>query len=97
MQGYRVELGEIEAIIREQAGTEVAIALGYPVGATGSEGVVAFISKAGCDLSNLRNKVQQKLPPYMQPRDIYHIDTFPLNANGKVDRNALLGILSNRS
>ena len=97
VQGYRVELGEIEAIIREQAETDVAVALGYPVSDTGAEGVVAFVSKAGCDLDSLRNKVQQKLPAYMQPSDIFQVEAFPLNANGKVDRKALLEILTNRS
>jgi non-ribosomal peptide synthetase component F len=97
VQGYRVELGEIEAIIREQAETDVAVSMGYPVGATGAEGIVAFISKAGCDLGKLKNGLQQKLPSYMQPSEIYHVEAFPLNANGKVDRKALLETLTNRS
>jgi non-ribosomal peptide synthetase component E (peptide arylation enzyme) len=32
----------------------------------------------------------------MAPRAIHHIETFPLNSNGKVDRNALLEILKNQ-
>lgn len=97
VQGYRVELGEIEAAIRAQAETDVAVAMGYPIGATGAEAIVAFISKAGCDLTKLKNDLQQKLPPYMQPSDIYLVEAFPLNANGKVDRRALLNTLTNRS
>ena len=97
VQGYRVELGEIEAIIREQAKTDVAVAMGYPVGATGAEGVVAFISKAGCDSGKLKNDLQQILPAYMQPSEIYQVDEFPLNANGKVDRKALLQTITNLS
>jgi hypothetical protein len=31
IQGYRVELGEIEAVLRDEAGVEVAIAVGWPV------------------------------------------------------------------
>ncbi len=44
IQGYRVELGEIEAVLREVSGAEVAIALGWPVTPSGADGVVGFIS-----------------------------------------------------
>ena len=97
VQGYRVELGEIEAIIREQAETDVAVAMGHPVGTTGAEGIVAFISKPGCDLGELKKNLQGKLPSYMQPSELYHVEEFPLNANGKVDRKALLETLANCS
>ncbi|MEQ8483722.1 MAG: amino acid adenylation domain-containing protein [Pseudomonadales bacterium] len=90
VQGYRVELGEIEAVIREEADTEVAVALGFPVGSNGVEGIVGFISKADADLEALRQAVRGRLPAYMQPSEIRHIPEFPLNANGKVDRPALL-------
>lgn len=93
VQGYRVELGEIEAVIREEAATEVAVALGYPAGPSGADGVVGFISKAGADLDGIRDRVRRRLPSYMQPGAIHHVDAFPLNANGKVDRKALVRAL----
>src|SRR5690606_28002644 len=43
IQGYRVELGEIEAVLREVAGVEVAIAVGWPRTASGADGVVGFV------------------------------------------------------
>jgi len=94
VQGYRVELGEIEAVIREQAEVDIAVAIGFPVGLTGAEGIVAFVSKAGADLAGIRVGIQRRLPSYMQPSEIRHVEEFPLNANGKVDRNALLKILT---
>ena len=97
VQGYRVELGEIEAVIRELAATDIAIAQGFPVGDTGAEGVVAFISAPGCDLDLLKGNLQQRLPSYMQPGDIYNVEKFPLNANGKVDRKALMENLASIS
>ena len=30
------------------------------------------------------------LPPYMVPKDIIELDEFPLNINGKVDRQKLI-------
>ncbi len=89
VQGYRVELGEIEAVLREAAGVEVAIALGWPPSASGAEGVVAFLAAESADLDALRAKLAAKLPGYMQPREIHLVSDFPLNANGKVDRGAL--------
>lgn len=97
VQGYRVELGEIEAIIREVAETEAAIAVGYPNGRNGVEGVVGFISKAQADLSAIRRAACARLPSYMQPSEILHVDEFPLNSNGKIDRRALLERLDTRA
>jgi non-ribosomal peptide synthetase component F len=94
IQGYRVELGEIEAVVREEAGVDVAIAVGWPVTTSGADGVVAFmLGDEGMDTDELRGRVNARLPPYMQPGQIRVIADFPLNANGKVDRRALLGML----
>jgi amino acid adenylation domain-containing protein len=97
IQGYRVELGEIEAVIREVAATEIAIALGYPLGPSGADGVVGFISKPGADLEAIRDAARARLPAYMQPSSIYSVDEFPLNPNGKVDRKALLETLQQQN
>jgi non-ribosomal peptide synthetase component F len=43
IQGYRVELGEIEAVLRDVGRTEVAIALGWPLSTSGADGVVGFV------------------------------------------------------
>jgi amino acid adenylation domain-containing protein len=97
IQGYRVELGEIEAVLREVAATEVAIAMGYPTGPSGADGVVGFISKAGADLEAIRDAARARLPSYMQPSAIHHVNEFPLNPNGKVDRKALLDALKQQN
>jgi amino acid adenylation domain-containing protein len=93
--GYRVELGEIEAVLREEAGVDVAIAVGFPVNVSGADGVVGFIQTSGADTDAIRERVKERLPPYMHPSEIRQLDQFPLNANGKVDRKALLALLQN--
>ncbi|MEM9177622.1 MAG: amino acid adenylation domain-containing protein [Myxococcota bacterium] len=93
IQGYRVELGEIEALMREVAGVDVAIAVGWPVTAAGADSVVVFVSDAAADLEALTREAKGRLPAYMAPREVRHVDTFPLNSNGKVDRKALLASL----
>jgi amino acid adenylation domain-containing protein len=94
IRGYRVELGEIEAALREAAGLDAAVALGWPVADNGgAEGVVAFIADASVDVDALLSQLAQRLPRYMIPRDVHVIGEFPLNSNGKIDRNALRATL----
>jgi non-ribosomal peptide synthetase component F len=89
IQGYRVELGEIEMVIREEAKVDTAIALGWPETAAGADGVVVFITDASVDTGAVLGRTKERLPNYMAPRTIHCIDEFPLNANSKVDRKAL--------
>ena len=88
--GHRVELGEIEAVLRTDTRVGQVAALGWPLEDNGAAlGVVAFVSGAGIDTQTLRSDAAQKLPAYMVPKDIYVLEEMPLNANGKVDRLAL--------
>jgi len=89
VQGYRVELGEIEAALRDAAGVDTAIALGFPESANGADGVIAFLARTDVPEAEIHQRLQQRLPSYMQPTEYHQLDSFPLNANGKVDRKAL--------
>ncbi len=93
IQGYRVELGEIEAVLREVAEVDVAIAVGWPRSASGADGVVGFVGRDEGDADAIKQAAADRLPPYMQPREIRFVKEFPLNANGKVDRKQLLASL----
>lgn len=94
IQGYRVELGEIEAVMRQEAGVDVAIAIGWPVSASGADGIVGFLGADTADTDAIRQRVISRLPPYMHPSELRLVSEFPLNANGKVDRKALLATLA---
>ena len=93
IQGYRVELGEVEAALREAAGVEVAIALGWPVTASGADAVTAFLGGETGDVAAIQKRLRERLPGYMLPREIRFVSELPLNANGKVDRGALRRLL----
>jgi acyl-coenzyme A synthetase/AMP-(fatty) acid ligase len=41
----------------------------------------------------MKMELQQKLPEYMQPKDLIFVASFPLNANGKINKEALLTLL----
>ncbi|UJR80244.1 amino acid adenylation domain-containing protein [Sandaracinus amylolyticus] len=94
IQGYRVELGEIEAVLRDVAQCDVAIAIGWPKSASGADGVVGFVGLDHGDADAIRAAANERLPPYMQPREIRFVREWPLNANGKVDRKVLTSWLA---
>src|SRR5579862_4722151 len=87
--GHRVELGEIEAVLRAHSGVEHAVAIGWPTVGTTAEGIVAFVSGNVGAIDELLARAKAALPPYIVPRQIYVVSEMPLNANGKIDRRAL--------
>lgn len=91
--GHRVELGEIEAVLREESGVDAAIAVGWPVTASGAGGIAAFVGDTTIDVPAVREALATRLPEYMVPRRIELLDELPLNANGKFDRKLLLASL----
>ncbi len=93
IQGYRVELEEVEAALREVARVETAVAVAWPLNASGADGIVAFLGPGAVDLEAVRDQLRKRLPTYMLPRTIRLVDDFPLTAHGKVDRKALRRML----
>ena len=91
--GHRVELGEVEAVIREASGVAGVVAVGWPRTASGADAIEVFLETDAFDTQALVSQLKTKLPPYMVPRSIRVIERFPLNASGKYDRRALQLIL----
>jgi len=91
--GVRIELGEVEKAMRDAADAPVAVALGWPLTSNGAAGIVGFVAACGADARTIRERLKQTLPGVMVPQEIRMLDDFPLNANGKVDRKALLEVL----
>jgi amino acid adenylation domain-containing protein len=89
INGYRVELGEIEAALRAAPGVTEAVAVAWPIAAGVAGGIVAFVCGSQADPEALSVRLRERLPFYMQPQTIHRLEAMPLNANGKVDRNAL--------
>jgi amino acid adenylation domain-containing protein len=87
--GFRVELGEIEGVLQTGMGVAQAVALGWPVSEGSAKGIVAFVSGAGIDMTELQNACKASLAGYMVPSKIILVDDMPLNANGKIDRLVL--------
>jgi amino acid adenylation domain-containing protein len=92
--GYRVELGEVEAALRQEPGVHAAVAVGWPLTSTGHGGVAAFVMGAGLDPAAIRSSIRMKLHGPAIPQTIHVLPEFPHNASGKIDRQALLRLLS---
>ena len=91
VNGYRIELGDIEAALREQHGVKEAVVVAAPHPHSGKKQLVAYVvgSDGEADPSVLSEQLACRLPDYMVPQSIVCIDRLPLSGNGKVDRAAL--------
>ena len=95
VQGFRVELGEIETRLRSHQEVEEAVVV--PVSLGGSTRLVAFVQSSGqerVDENELQEFVGDALPAYMVPRRIEVLPALPKTPAGKVDRQALITELS---
>ncbi len=89
IRGNRVELGEVEAVLREISGVGSVAVIGWPVTPSGADGLVAFLETDEADIPALRRQMAARLPEYMLPKQLRLLTELPHNANGKVDRAAL--------
>ena len=91
INGYRVELLEIDAVLREAALTPEVAAVPWPVSPTGhADQIVAFVVGSEVSSPDIRKQCRSRLPAYMVPRRIVRIERMPLSASGKIDRKALV-------
>lgn len=93
--GYRVEMQEIEAALREASGTPtVAVVPWQNNGMGGAAAVVGFVS--GCTLPHkeVLARCKDLLPKPLVPRKLIDIAELPTNSNGKVDRKVLKALLA---
>lgn len=88
IQGYRVEMGEIEYHTREflKGTNAVAIAFDNKFGLTE---IALFIESEDFDTKELVAYLRTKMPSYMIPAYFYFEPIFPLNGNSKIDKVTL--------
>jgi acyl-coenzyme A synthetase/AMP-(fatty) acid ligase len=88
IRGHRLDLGEVEAVLRLHA--RVRDALAVACGAPDSEVRAVVLSEAGPDLlAELNRLCRRRLPGYGRPARIVVLAQFPLLSTGKIDRQAL--------
>lgn len=89
IQGFRVELGEIEFHAREFYNKEKRVmAIAFQNDKNLTE-IAMFIESQAEDTKDLVAYMRSKMPAYMIPTRFLFLESFPLNKSEKVDRNAL--------
>jgi len=91
--GHRVELGEIEAVVRKVSGLDGVVAVGWPLTSSGCGGIEVFLEGEVKQTESLRDAVAALLPEYMVPKRIHGMSRLPRNVNDKFDRKAMLRLL----
>ncbi|MDR0424282.1 MAG: amino acid adenylation domain-containing protein [Clostridiales Family XIII bacterium] len=86
VRGYRIELGEIEGALRRQPGVVDAVAIAREYR---GDKIVCAYAVGDVESAALKNAMRAELPDYMVPAFIMAINSLPLTANGKLDRDAL--------
>ncbi|MET9297634.1 amino acid adenylation domain-containing protein [Streptomyces sp. NPDC003077] len=98
INGYRVELGEIETTLGRQPGVRHALVTAPVHPRTGQRQLAAYFVRDDAHLATdpnatepavLREALAALLPGYMVPSHYVPLDALPLTPNGKIDQKAL--------
>jgi amino acid adenylation domain-containing protein len=89
VRGFRIELEEIETVLRSHATVRQAVVAVR--GGAENRRLVAYVMAEGtaADPAELRSFLARRLPDYMVPWLFVSLDELPQTPNGKVDRRAL--------
>jgi amino acid adenylation domain-containing protein len=92
VRGFRVETGEVEAVLATHPGVVEAVVVPIPDERAGNRIVSTVVSRSGqvIDSSALRSFCGERLPGYMVPEQIEIVEALPRTSTGKADRKMLL-------
>jgi hypothetical protein len=90
VRGFRIEPGEIEAALLEEAGVREAVVT-VREDTPGDARIVAYVVGEGEGLAAeaLRRELGRRLPEHMLPSAYVRLEALPRTPNGKTDRGAL--------
>jgi amino acid adenylation domain-containing protein len=91
VRGFRVEPGEIEAVLSQHPLIQESMVIARDDRPTEKHLVAYVVPGSGHSLAatDLRRYLQAQLPDYMLPSSFVLLESLPLTPNGKVDRKAL--------
>ena len=89
VRGFRIELTEVEKIIREFKDVKDATVIAVDSPAGGKMLAAYIVSDKKIEKKALADFILSTKPPYMVPSSIMQIEKIPLNVNSKVDKRKL--------
>ena len=90
VRGFRIELSEVEEVIRRYEGIKDATVVAFDDPNGGGKYIAAYVvSDSQVDINKLNDFIKETKPPYMVPAVTMQIDKIPLNQNQKVNKKAL--------
>ncbi|MGH3825003.1 MAG: amino acid adenylation domain-containing protein, partial [Pseudonocardiaceae bacterium] len=89
IRGFRIELGEIESVLAGHPDVSQVAVIAVGTGPAATRLVAYVVTDGSADFAQLRAHAATLLPDYMVPSAFVLLDQLPLNANGKLDRQAL--------
>jgi amino acid adenylation domain-containing protein/non-ribosomal peptide synthase protein (TIGR01720 family) len=90
VNGFRVELGEIESVLGRHPAVRAAAAVAFGNPRGGRRLAAWAVSDGSVDAAGLRAHLAERLPSHMVPTTISLCADLPLTANGKIDRKELV-------
>ncbi len=91
VRGFRIELSEIESVLREHPQVSQAVVNVYEQ--DGHKDLAAYIvapnTNGNLDRDGIHNLLKQRLTYYMVPSYLDRLDALPMTSSGKVDRKNL--------
>ncbi len=89
VRGFRVELTEIEEVIRRCPGVRDVTVAAFDEPSGGKFIAAYIVSDENINFDTVAEFIKAEKPPYMVPAVFMKIDKIPLNQNQKVNRRAL--------
>jgi amino acid adenylation domain-containing protein len=87
IRGHRVEIGEIEALLKQHAEVKAALVQVQKEG-NNQPRIIAYVvfhHRQSGSITEILSHLRKQAPDYMRPSIIVPLDSIPLTSNGKVD------------
>jgi D-alanine--poly(phosphoribitol) ligase subunit 1 len=84
VDGYRIELGDVEAALRRLEGVSGAVC--FVDEKDHRKHIIAVLETVRSSEDGYTERLKDILPSYMVPKEIYSVENFPRNKSGKIDR-----------
>ncbi|HHU12048.1 MAG TPA: amino acid adenylation domain-containing protein [Clostridiaceae bacterium] len=89
VRGFRVEPGEIEAVITSRTPARQAVVIGYSNVSGQTSLYAVYTADQALLATEVEDAIRSYLPDYMMPSFMEQVEALPLNVNGKIDRKAI--------